>query len=77
MMFDDPSLALRPYGMLRGMHSCEIHDSSISIGLECLDRKLFDFDRAVPRLFESGVKHARVQTGWNLCEQRRGVYSFE
>jgi hypothetical protein len=26
---------------------------------------------------ESGVKHARVQTGWNRCEEKIGKYDFE
>lgn len=77
MIFDDPSLALRQYGMLRRVTSQEIRDSGISVGLECLDRELFDFDRAAPRLFETGAKYARLQTGWNRCEKKKGSYSFE
>ena len=77
MIFDDPSLALRQYGMLRRVTSQEIRDSGISVGLECLDRELFDFDRAAPRLFETGAKYARLQTGWNRCEKKKGIYSFE
>ena len=77
MIFDDPSLSLTQCGTLRRVSSGEIADSGISVGLECLDRELFDFDRAAPRLFETGAKYARIQTGWNRCEQSRGVYSFE
>lgn len=77
MLFDDPSLGLRKAGKLRNLKSSEIKDSGVSVGLECLDRDLFDFDRAYPRLIETGAKHARIQTGWNLCEKTKGVYTFE
>ena len=76
MLFHDPSLALRESGRLRRLKSSEIRESGVSVGLECLDRELFDFDRAYPRLFDTGAKHARIQTGWNRCETKKGVYSF-
>ena len=73
MIFDDPSLSLTQCGTLRRVSSGEIADSGISVGLECLDRELFDFDRGAPRLCETGAKYARIQTGWNRCEQSCGV----
>lgn len=46
MIFADSSLTLRQCGALCRVSSDEIFDSGISVGLECLDRELFDFDRA-------------------------------
>ena len=52
MIFADSSLTLRQCGALCRVSSDEIFDSGISVGLECLDRELFDFDRAA---FEEAV----------------------
>lgn len=73
----DSSLSIRKIGHLRNVRSSEIVDSHISVGVEGLDRELFDFDRAVHKLFEAGAKYARIQTGWNRCETQKGVFSFE
>ncbi len=68
---------LKKIGTLKNLKSSEIKDSGISVGLECLDREIFDFDRAYPHLFSTGAKYARIQTGWNRCEKEKGVYTFE
>lgn len=64
-------------GKLIHYKSSEIDDSYVSIGFECLDRELFNPDKCYDLLAESGVKHARVQTGWIRCEKEKGVYTFD
>lgn len=51
--------------------------SHASIGFECLDRDLFDPESCYDLLQQSGVKYARVQTGWVKCETQKGVYNFK
>lgn len=73
----DSSLNIKKIGHLKRLRSSEIKDSGISVGMEGLDRELYDFDKAVPMLFETGAKYARIQSGWNRCELTKGVYTFE
>ena len=68
---------MRSIGKLKVYHSSEIEKSNVSIGFECLDRELFNPERCYDWLGKSGVKYARCQTGWNLCEKEKGVYTFE
>lgn len=67
---------LNPIGKLKHYKSSEIDESYVSIGFECLDRELWNPDKCYDLLAESGVKHARVQTGWVRCEKEKGVYDF-
>ncbi len=62
------SLVIRP--------SCEIRESHVSIGFECLDRDLFDPGMCYDRVAQSGAKFARCQTGWARTEKTPGVYDF-
>ncbi len=64
-------------GKIKTYSSKEIDVSRVSIGFECLDRGLFNPDKCYGPLFDSGIKYARVQTGWALCEKEKGVYTFE
>lgn len=48
----------------------------LSIGLECLDRDLWDFDRAFPLIKSLGIRRARLQSGWQKTEKTEGVYDF-
>lgn len=69
---------MKKIGKLKTLKSDEISlKSHASIGFECLDRELFEPDRCYDILAETGVKYARVQTGWNRCELKKGVYTFE
>ena len=61
-------------GKFKKFSSKQIEKSYVSIGFECLDRELFNPDKCYDLLAESGVKHARVQTGWIRCEKEKGVY---
>jgi hypothetical protein len=63
-------------GQLRTRTSLEVKASPFSVGMETLDRQLFDPERVYPHLARLGVKWARVQTGWNRCETVKGVYDF-
>ena len=68
---------MRKIGELKTRKATEIASSRIGVGFETLDRKMWDDTDEVYRLTgELGVKHARVQTGWCLCEQEAGVYDF-
>ena len=44
--------------------------------MECLDRDLWDYVPALPRLKELGVRRARIQSGWAKTEREKGVYDF-
>ncbi len=63
-------------GKVAPRKSKDIRASAIGIGFETLDRKMFDPERVYPWLADSGVKWARVQTGWARCEKIKGEYDF-
>jgi hypothetical protein len=68
---------MKKIGKFKAKNSKEISKSKIGIGFECLDRKMWDDSPEAYRLVgELGVKHARVQTGWNRCEEVKGKYDF-
>ena len=50
--------------------------SRLGIGLEKLDRNVFDPRPAYDALKGLGVYHVRLQSGWQRTEQRKGVYDF-
>lgn len=56
--------------------SIEIERSRIGLGFEKLDRDVFDPEKAYPFVAESGVKLARLQSGWQRTERQKGVYDF-
>lgn len=56
--------------------SAQIAASKINLGMECLDRDMWEFDRTLKALGETGVKWARIQTGWSRCEKTAGVFDF-
>ena len=64
-------------GYLPYRKSIEIKESPIGVGYEVLDRDKYDFARTLPIMKNSGVKWARVQTGWNKTEKQKGVYDFQ
>ena len=61
-------------GKLKTYKSSEITKSRVSIGFECMDRGLINPDKCYEPLAESGIKYARVQTGWAICEKEKGKY---
>ena len=48
----------------------------LGIGLECLDRDLWDLKPTLPALKELGVSRGRLQSGWAKTEREKGVYDF-
>jgi polysaccharide biosynthesis protein PslG len=70
------AIRLPRVGRLLPRHSKAIEASPLSIGLETLDRRLFDPTRTYEHLGKLGVKWARVQTGWSRCETAKGKYDF-
>lgn len=69
--------AFKVVGTVKARPSREISDAStVSVGFEGLDRHLFDPEPCYDKLAETGVRRARIQAGWNLCEPSRNVYDF-
>ena len=48
----------------------------LGIGMECLDRDLWEYRPALPGLIELGIRFARLQSGWAKTEKTPGVYDF-
>ncbi|MBE6930197.1 MAG: hypothetical protein E7463_07960 [Ruminococcaceae bacterium] len=56
--------------------SVDIKKSRIGLGFEKLDRDVFNPEDAYDFVAESGVKWARLQSGWQRTEKVKGVYDF-
>ena len=63
-------------GQVQPKTSLEIQHSRIGLGFEKLDRNVFDPNKAYPYVAKSGVKWARLQSGWQRTEREKGVYNF-
>ncbi len=63
-------------GLLPETTSLEVKNSILGIGYETLDRDTFDPTLTYELMSKTGVKWARVQTGWLKCETEKGVYDF-
>lgn len=63
-------------GQIVPKKSIDIKHSRIGLGFEKLDRDVFDPNKAYPFVAESGVKWARLQSGWQRTETEKGVYDF-
>lgn len=78
--FNLNSLANRPnlelLGKLPEPSSLAVKHSIVGIGYETLDRDTFDPALTYGPMAKSGVKWARMQTGWMKCEKEKGVYDF-
>lgn len=69
--------SLTKIGTLKPKTSEEIKSSKISVGFECLDRKMWDDTEEIYQYVgELGVKWARIQSGWFRCEKEKGNYDF-
>jgi polysaccharide biosynthesis protein PslG len=55
----------------------DVKKSIIGIGYETLDRDTFDPALTYKLMANTGVKWARLQTGWIKCEREKGVYNFQ
>ncbi len=63
-------------GQIIPKKSIDIQHSKIGLGFEKLDREVFDPNKAYPFVAKSGVKWARLQSGWQRTEKEKGVYDF-
>ena len=64
-------------GKIKNLDDCSISKNSrLSIGMECLDRDLWDYHPALENLQKLGIKQARLQSGWAKTEKEKGVYDF-
>ncbi len=63
-------------GNLRPKKSSECKNSKMGIGLEKLDRDLYDPTSIYAPLSEIGVNWVRIQSGWCKTEKQKGVYDF-
>lgn len=67
---------LETIGHVRTYRSSEIKNVYFGIGLEKLDRAVFDPSKTYDPIAELGVKHVRLQSGWMRTEKTEGVYDF-
>lgn len=74
---DGFSELLEEIGELPIRKSSEIQSSPIGLGCEVLDRDVYEFSKALPVLRNTGVKWARLQSGWNKTEKQDSVFDFQ
>lgn len=68
---------IKEAGFLKELDEAETKKGGkLCLGLECLDRDLWDFDRAFQLIRKTGVKRVRIQSGWQKTEKEKGVYDF-
>ena len=63
-------------GKIITKNSKSISGSRIGLGFEKLDRNVFDPEKAYDKVYETGIKWARIQSGWQRTERKKGVYDF-
>ena len=69
-------IRLHKVGTIVPKASKDIKKSRIGLGFEKLDRDVFDPEKAYPYVAQTGVKWARLQSGWQRTEKEKGVYDF-
>lgn len=69
-------LGFKEIGHLTDLENVKTKPGKLSLGLECLDRDLWEFDRAFPVIKKLGVKRVRLQSGWQKTEKKKGEYDF-
>lgn len=63
-------------GKIKSISSDKVLSSRFGIGMEKLDRGLFDPSKTYDKLQKCGVKYVRLQSGWQRTEEKKGVYNF-
>ena len=59
-------------------NSLQVKSSPLGVGFEVLDhRTAYIFEKALKIARHSGVKWARIQSGWQRAETTPGVYNFD
>ena len=67
---------IRFIGKIKNKTTHEISKARIGIGLEKLDRNLYDPHKVFDELVELGAKWVRIQSGWCRTEKEKGFYDF-
>lgn len=71
-------LGIDEIGILKNLDEIKTKKGGkLCLGVECLERDLWDFDRAFPLIKKTGVHKARIQSGWQKTEKEKGVYDFK
>ncbi|MGN1048015.1 MAG: beta-galactosidase [Eubacteriales bacterium] len=68
---------LKKTGSVAAKKSADVKTSRFGIGFEKLDRNVFDPSKAYDKIAATGVKWARIQSGWARTETEKGVYHWE
>ena len=66
----------KPVGKIKTIKSTETDFMKFGIGLEKLDRNVFDPSKTYDKLHALGVKRVRIQSGWMRTEKKEGVFDF-
>jgi len=75
--YDGYDRELEYLGDLPFRTSKEVESSPLGVGFEVLDhRTAYIFSKVLPFARNSGVKWARLQSGWQRAEKERGKYDF-
>ena len=77
MTKEEAFMFLAKTGKLKTKKTTEIKTSPFSIGMETLDRDMFEAEPTFKHLAVLGAKWARIQPGWMKCEKTEGVYDFK
>lgn len=67
---------LKEIGKIKTYNSKELKTTKFGIGLEKLDRNLFNPAKTYDYIEALGVKYVRLQSGWARTEKKEGVYDF-
>lgn len=66
----------QPIGSVRCLDDIETVPGKLCLGMECLDRDLWDYFPAAPLIKAAGTRRVRLQSGWQKTEREPGVYDF-
>lgn len=67
---------LTEIGKIRPLGKNDEKNARFGIGLEKLDRNVFDPSKTYDRLADIGMKYVRLQSGWMRTEKEEGIYDF-
>lgn len=67
---------MKRIGVLELHNSKEIAENFMSIGFECADRDMFKVEECYDYLGQSGIKYARLSSGWAKTEKVPGIFDF-
>jgi len=67
---------LHEIGKIKAYRSDQLTNKRFGIGLEKLDRNVFDPNKTYDAIQNIGVHYVRLQSGWARTERVKGVYDF-